>query len=100
MEKFTKINKSKIAVKAGISKAMVCQIFSGKKRAGWRSAKKLAEITQTDPIIWLEGTPDEIKQAILNGDPDYDRLAQKANAIVAAEVTRVVSDIRNAALNG
>jgi transcriptional regulator with XRE-family HTH domain len=64
MEKFTKINKSEIAVKAGISKAMVCQIFLGKKRAGWRSAKRLAEATQTDPVIWLEGSPEEIKNAI------------------------------------
>jgi hypothetical protein len=43
---------------------MVSQIFLGKKKAGWKSAKRLAAATGTDPVLWLEGTPNEIKQAI------------------------------------
>jgi transcriptional regulator with XRE-family HTH domain len=64
MKSNTKINCTELAKKAGISKAMVSQIFLGKKKAGWKSAKRLAAATGTDPVLWLEGTPNEIKQAI------------------------------------
>jgi transcriptional regulator with XRE-family HTH domain len=59
-----KINYSKIAKQAGISRQFLCNILAQRKRPAWEKAKRLAEVTHTDPILWLEGTPDEIKRAI------------------------------------
>ena len=94
-----KIKQTEIAEKSGLHVSTISNIFNGWRRPSWKNAKRLAEVTNTNPVIWIEGSPEEIKQAILNGDPDYDRLAQKANAIVADEVNRVVSDVRKAAMN-
>jgi len=59
-----KINQTEIAKRANISSAMVSMILSGKKRPSWTTAKKLASVTGTTPVIWLDGTTDEIRQAI------------------------------------
>jgi transcriptional regulator with XRE-family HTH domain len=96
--KIMKIKQTELAEKSGLHVSTISNIFNGWRRPSWKNAKRLAEVTNTDPIIWIEGSPEEIKQAILNG-PDYDRLAQRASAIVSAEVTRVVSDVRKAAMN-
>ena len=53
-----------IAEKAGISGAMLSMILHSGKRPSWSTAKRLAAATGTDPVLWLEGTPNEIKQAI------------------------------------
>lgn len=58
--------KIKLARKVGISGAFVGQIIKGKNRPHYKTAKKLAEVTNTDPILWLEGTPEEIKHALSN----------------------------------
>jgi transcriptional regulator with XRE-family HTH domain len=57
-------NISTLAAMAGISKSMLSQIISGKRKAGWRSAKRLSVVTGTHPLLWLEGSLDEIKVAI------------------------------------
>ena len=59
-----KINYSKIAKQAGFSRQYLCNILAGRKKPSYKTAKSLSTVTQTDPIIWLEGTPDEIRQAI------------------------------------
>jgi len=43
---------------------MLSQILGGQRKAGWRTAKRLAAVTDTDPVLWLEGSPGEIKTAI------------------------------------
>ncbi len=35
--------------------------MNGKARPSWPTAKRLAEVTGTDPVIWLEGTPEELQ---------------------------------------
>lgn len=70
MEKF---NYSKIAKRAGISRQFLCNILAQRKRPAWEKAKRLAEATQTDPLLWLEGSPAEIKAALSSykeGDND------------------------------
>lgn len=53
-----------IANKAQISQQFVSKILSGVRRPSWPTAKKLAGATGTSPVLWLEGTPDEIRRAI------------------------------------
>ena len=55
---------TKLARCAGITQGYVSSILVGRKRPQYPAAKRLAAATGTDPIIWLEGTPEEIKSAI------------------------------------
>ena len=59
-----KINYTKIAETAGVSKQALSNILNGRRRPSWGTAKRLAFVTNTDPVLWLEGTPVEIKKAI------------------------------------
>ena len=61
MKKFTQ---TFIAQQIGVSSVYVNYLVNCKKRPNWQTAKKLAEVTKTNPILWLEGTPTQIKQAI------------------------------------
>lgn len=60
-------DQTKIAKKAGITSAYLSEIIHNKKRPSWPTSKRLAEVTCTDPVLWLEGTTDEIRAA-LSGD--------------------------------
>ena len=57
---------SEIARKAGVSKGFISRILSLNDpiRPSWKTAKKLANVTGTDPVLWLEGEPEEIRQAL------------------------------------
>ena len=55
----------KIREKTGFCSSYVSDVCNGKVRfSSWVTAKKFAEATDTDPMLWLEGSPDEIQQAI------------------------------------
>ena len=53
-----------IANKANISTPFLSQIIGGSRRPSWTMAKKLAEATGTDPVLWMEGNPDQLREAI------------------------------------
>ncbi len=53
-----------IAQKAKISCAFLSELKNGKKRPSWHTAKRLASVTNTLPILWLEGSSEEIKQVL------------------------------------
>jgi len=55
---------SEIARQACLSRQYLSNIIAGRKRPSWIAAKKLAIATGTDPVLWLEGTIEEIKTAI------------------------------------
>ena len=59
-----KINYSNIAEMADVSKQALSNILNGRRRPSWGTAKRLAFATKTNPVLWLEGTPVEIKKAI------------------------------------
>ena len=63
-----KVTITKIAAAAGISQGFLSNIMCGRNRPHYKTAKKLAAATSTNPIIWLEGSPDEIKQALKNNE--------------------------------
>lgn len=59
-------NQRIIAKIANISEPSLSQFINGSRRPIWKIAKNLAKITKTQPELWLEGTSDEIKQALNN----------------------------------
>ncbi len=63
MNKLTQIN---IAKRLKVSPSFVSQLINNKKRPSWERAKEIAKITNTKPILWLEGSSDEIKSALNN----------------------------------
>ena len=63
-ESMKKQTHKNIADKVGVSRAFITQLVNTEKRPNWRRAKQLAEATGVNPVIWLEGTSEEIKSAI------------------------------------
>jgi len=55
---------TELAKKIGISQGFLSNILCDRRRPHYKTAKKLASATNTDPILWLEGSPEEIKQAL------------------------------------
>lgn len=60
-----------IAKKAGITPAFINMIIRQGARPSWKTAKRLSSATDTDPALWLEGSPDEIVSAIEKIDDHY-----------------------------
>jgi transcriptional regulator with XRE-family HTH domain len=56
-----KIHQYQIAALAGISAPMFCQIISGKAKPSWRTAKRLAQVTMSDPVEWMESPPETLR---------------------------------------
>lgn len=59
------IRKYQIAKMAGIAPSHFSDITNGKARPHWKTAGRLARVTNTNRELWLEGTPKEIQQAVL-----------------------------------
>ena len=53
-----------IAGKVGITPGAVTNIINGRRRPSWRVAKRLAEITGTSPVLWMEGPPEKLRDAL------------------------------------
>jgi transcriptional regulator with XRE-family HTH domain len=58
------IKQTEIAKRAKVSDAFISLILNGKKRPSWPTAKRLAEATGTNPVLWLEGTAAEMKAVL------------------------------------
>ena len=61
-----KIKQFELAKAAGITEAMLSYILSGERRPSWDVAKKLAELTSTDPLLWMEYNAIEMRKAVKN----------------------------------
>ena len=64
------ITQTELAKQVGVSQQLISRIMTAKGRPSWKTAKKLASITGTPPILWLEGTPAEIKAALDKAYPN------------------------------
>ena len=71
-----KTNITNTAIKIGISQGFLSNILTGRRRPGYKMAKKIGVATRTSPILWLEGTPDEIRHALF---PEKSKAASKAS---------------------
>lgn len=54
----------KIAERADVSPAFLSLVLAEKRRPSWKIAKRLAEVTGTDPVLWLEGSSQQIRKKI------------------------------------
>ncbi len=61
------ITQAKIAKQLNVSNALISMLVSTRRRPSWKRAKQLAEITGTEPVLWLEGTTEQIKAALEEG---------------------------------
>ena len=59
-----KITQKYIANALKVSTAYVSNVVNTKTRPSWKRAKQLARVTGTNPVLWLDGTKDEIKSAL------------------------------------
>lgn len=44
----------KLAEKTGLSEGFISLMLRGERRPGWNTAKRLAEITDSKPEIWMD----------------------------------------------
>jgi len=56
-----KIVQTEIARRAKVSPSALSNILKGRRRPSWSMAKKLAKATGTSPILWLEGSTEQIR---------------------------------------
>ena len=61
-----KLKQKKVASLLGISESFLSKILTGKCVGSPEMIKKLSEITDSNPIIWMFGTKDQKINAILN----------------------------------
>jgi transcriptional regulator with XRE-family HTH domain len=66
-----KFSQTETAQKIGVNPSFISLCMNGHRRPSWRVAKQLAEATNTTPEIWLEGTPDQIRNAITGAQESY-----------------------------
>ncbi len=57
------ITQTEIAEKVNASRAHVSMIFSGKRRPGYKLAKRFSALTGTKITLWLEGSPIDMRRA-------------------------------------
>lgn len=62
-----RLTQKTIANMVNVTQPYINRLVTCKKRPSWKMAKKLSSaVPGTTPILWLEGTPDEIRAAIKN----------------------------------
>ena len=59
-----KITQKKIAKQIGVPEGYLSELINRKKIPLWENAKRLAEKTGTTPVLWCDGTKEEIKKAL------------------------------------
>jgi transcriptional regulator with XRE-family HTH domain len=70
------IKQKMLSEMANVSQSMLSQILSGKRRSGWKTAKRLASVTGSTPEQWLEAPPDILRRIIQNMRVQRDEFYQ------------------------
>jgi len=68
-----KIKQKDLAQKVDISISYMSEIINRKRRPSWDLAKKLATVTATNPVLWMEGTSDDIRNFLTIAFFDADQ---------------------------
>lgn len=55
------ITQTDIAQRLGVSATFINRLVNGIKRPNWKRAKQLSKLTGSKPELWLEGSPEQIK---------------------------------------
>ena len=64
METTAKFKQKEFAEKTGLSPSYISEVLNKKRRPSWDVAKLLARETGTSPLLWMEGTAADLKNAI------------------------------------
>ena len=68
-----KFNISNTAKHLGISQGFLSNILAGRRRPHYQRAKDLASRSGIPVVVWLDGTPDQIRTALEQGGThDHD----------------------------
>jgi len=59
-----KLTQRELAGKSHISEAYMSQILAGNRRPRWPVAKRIAQAANTPVELWMEGSPDEMREAL------------------------------------
>ncbi len=58
---------SRLARDANYSQQMMSGILDGSRRTLWAGAKRCGKVSNTDTDLWMEGTPKQIMEGIIDG---------------------------------
>lgn len=58
------MKQTELSKRAKISNPYLSQIIMRHRRPSWDVAKRLAEAAGTSPILWLEGTTEQIRKVL------------------------------------
>ena len=78
MKRVRKNSKGGLAGEAGISRNWLSQILSG-EAPSWETAKRLAELTGSDPTRWMEKDVSYINNAVDDYVYEQSQRQEKAN---------------------
>jgi len=53
-----------IAEKSEISQSYLSEIVNKRKCPSWRVANRIAQVTSTEPILWLAGTTEQMRAVL------------------------------------
>jgi transcriptional regulator with XRE-family HTH domain len=59
-----KIKQKDVARELGIGEAYLSEMLNGKRRPSWEVAKRCALKTGSSPLVWMEGTGDDIRNLL------------------------------------
>ena len=60
----SKLTKKRISALAGISPGLLSDVLNHGKRVSWSTAKRLAEVTNSSPVDWMESDIEKLKSII------------------------------------
>lgn len=67
MKTTLKFKQKDIAQKLGLSPSYLSEVLNKRRRPSWDVAKLLARETGTSPMVWMDGTEADLKNAIAAG---------------------------------
>jgi transcriptional regulator with XRE-family HTH domain len=65
MKPTPKIKQKDVARELGIGEAYLSELLNGKRRPSWDIAKRCALKTHSSPLVWMEGTKDDIRNLLM-----------------------------------
>lgn len=60
-----------IAKKVNVTQGHLSKVLNKVVRPSWDLAKRLADATNTDPILWMEGDLEQMRSALTQNKSDH-----------------------------
>jgi transcriptional regulator with XRE-family HTH domain len=73
METSRKIKQRDVARELGIKESYLSEMLNGKRRPSWDVAKRCALKTHSSPLVWMEGTKEDIRNLLVIAFSDKDQ---------------------------